>query len=268
MSLLQRFFRLIVALVVTMVVCIGGAFAYLAHESRRASLMLRDLESVNIGDSEGSVVSLLQKYGGYRWVPTSGNDAAKPDWEYIVEVNRWRLDLKTGHSRKFDFLLRAAPNLVNSRVRGAVGLREWLVSGRVAFKENHVISVAGIAEVEGRNEILAGMWNLAAQVPESEQEHFVKAGVSWPHMDRYLIGFSNDLNLYGGSGEVARSWITPLASEDERRFAREFELQCLTSRSGCQTVCDLVPGAVEYARSGTWAERKNACTVPRPNGYR
>ena len=250
------------------IICCGTAFAYLAYESRRAGMMLHDLESVSVGDNEASVIAALQKYDGYRWVPASGNDSAKPHWEYIVEVNPWRFDLMTGHTRKFDFLLRAVPNLVNSRLRRAFGLREWLVSGQVAFKENQVISVTSTAQVEGRNEILAGMWNLSGQIPESEQEHSVNAGVSWPHIDRYLIGLSRDLNLYGGSGEVAKSWITPLASEDERRVARQFELQCFASRSGCQTVCDFVPAAIEYARRGTWEERKNACTARGPHGYR
>ena len=113
------------------------------------------------------------------------------------------------------------------------------------------------------------MWRLvlAETIPESEIDFYVTSrGVSWPHMNRYLTEWCRLIPLpevYGG-GEGSQSWITPSATEDEKQSAHGFRLQCLTLRSGCRTVCDLVPAAAESVRPGTWEERKAACAVLNP----
>jgi hypothetical protein len=86
--------------------------------------------------------------------------------------------------------------------------------------------------------------------------------VDWPQKNRYLIGEHRLIHGYEAPGTGLDTWITPSATPDEKRSARQFMLQCLTSRSGCRTVCDLVPAALEYAKSRpAWKEQNGACVA-------
>ena len=71
-----------------------------------------------------------------------------------------------------------------------------------------------------------------------------------------------DMEIQNGGGEGLDTWITPDATDEERRSAHEFSWQCLTSRSGCRTVCDLFPAAVEYANSATLEGKRELCAAP------
>ena len=107
---------------------------------------------------------------------------------------------------------------------------------------------------------------LLQTIPQSEIDTLVTSpGVSWPHdQNQYLVGWGRLIAMekQNGGGEGSGVDLTPAATDQERRSAHEFRLQCLTSRSGCRTVCDLYPAAVEFANSGTWKERKEACAAP------
>jgi hypothetical protein len=70
-------------------------------------------------------------------------------------------------------------------------------------------------------------------------------------------GVEDEIGVRMGGGPD--TWITPSATEDDKRAAKEFRWNCLTSRSGCRTVCDLYPVGNEYATSGTWQLRREAC---------
>ena len=256
------------------VICYGTIRVYLAQQSRRAGEILHDLALVRLDDSEASVLPLYQKHDGHRQVPTlPGNinkEYEEPDYEYLFEVDPWRINELAGHTSKLDSAIRAATTTISPRLRRAMGLRRWRVAGYIGFKQTRVIAVTASALVEGSDEWLGGVWRLLGTIPDQEIQHFViQPGISWPEMNHYVVGWTHpNVSKADGAGEAVEIWMTPSATQQEKQSATQFMLQCLTSRSGCRTVCDFVPAALEYARSGIGTERKEACSVPRPYGYR
>jgi len=60
------FVRLIVAVLALGAVCYGSLWIYVEYEAHRATSMLADLSRVRIGDTEGSVLALTGRYGGFK----------------------------------------------------------------------------------------------------------------------------------------------------------------------------------------------------------
>jgi hypothetical protein len=263
-----RFGSVIGASLVLLLACYGLARAYLYYEAARAEHMMRELGDVKIGDSEAQVLPILERYGSCRRVLELYTKVDKTDYEYLVDIGPSGIYYLVDRANigAFYRMTRAVLSSLNPRLRRAIGLRRWDVYGRVGFKDKLVKVVEGIVMVEGSNEWLEGGWDLAQTIPPYEIETSITSpGVSWPHdANHYLVGWSRliAMEIKNGGGEGAGSSITPSATEDEKRSAHEFRWQCLTSRSGCRTVCDLYPAAVEYADSGTWKERKEVCAEP------
>ncbi len=270
-----RFGLAIAATLVLVLSCYGLARAYLRFEAARAERMLKELGDVKIGDPESQVFAILQRYGNFRKAPEYWAKFDKADYEYQVEIGPSGIYYLVDRAGTpiFYRITRVVLSGLSPQFRRAIRLRRWNVYGRVGIKENRVALVLGAIMVEGSHEWLAGDWTLAKTIPPHEIDKFVTSpGVSWPHdVNHYLVGWWIRLiamENQNGGGEGASSWITPSATEDEKRSAHGFNLECLTSRFGCRTVCDLYPAAAEYADSGTWKERKEACAAPSPeNSY-
>jgi hypothetical protein len=260
-TLLRRIFLLTATLAVIVIVCYGAALAYLAYESRRASRMLQELASVNIGDNQASAVPLLQKYGGFRSAPQFRSRLDDFDYQYYSEFDPLLLN-QAAHPSKFASVIRMAATRIYPRLRRAMGLRRWHVLGFISVKQGRVKDVTGSVLVEGRHETLGGIWHHVETIPADEIELFVtRPGIDWPQMNRYLIGWRRLFRDFDFPGEAAEIWITPSATPDEKRSAHQFMFQCLTSRSGCRTVCDLVPAGVEYANSRPALKEQNGTCV-------
>jgi hypothetical protein len=263
-----RFVLAIAATLVLALTCYGLARAYLAYEADRAGRMLKELAAVKIGDSEGQVLPILQRYGTCRGLLQPYTKVDKTDYECLVEIGPSGIYyiVDRANTGMFYRITRAILSSLNPRLRRAIGLRRWSVYGRVGFKDDKAKVVEAIVMVEGSNEWLEGGWDRIETIPKSEIDTFVNSpGVSWPHdANHYLVGWSRLIAMekQNGGGEGAGVDITPAATDEERRSAHKFMLECLTSRSGCRTVCDLYPAAVEFANSGTWKERKEACAAP------
>jgi hypothetical protein len=263
-----RFVLAIAATFALVLSCYGLARAYLAYEAARAGRMLKELAAIKIGDSGAQVLPILERYGRCRGMLEPYTEVDKTDYECLVEIGPSGIYyvVNRANTSMVYRITRAVLSSLKPGLRRAIGLRRWNVYGRVGFKDKKATVVLGGVMVEGSHEWLAGDWTLAETIPESKIERFVTSpGVSWPHSNRYLVGWWIRLiamEIKNGGGEGASSWITPSATEEEKRSAHEFRRNCLTSRSGCRTVCDLYPAAVEYADSGTWKERKEACAAP------
>jgi hypothetical protein len=273
MKILVRLFQVTVALFVLVLICYGLASTYLAHEITRAGQMLNDLEAIKIGDSEDVVRSVSPKYDGYRRdQETLKGMYEKPDYQYVVQVDPWRFWHYTLDTplNKFDRMIGAASTAIAPSQRKAIGLRRWSVIGIVSVSQKHVVAVTTQAIVEGRNEWLGGSWYLYETIPDYEiKEVLTDPDIPWPQRDRYLVGWRQlKFNTIDGGGESAESWVTPSATQEERQSASRFNLQCFSSRSGCQTICDFVPGETEYAGLlSMHAQTRTLCSTPRPNGY-
>ncbi len=269
----KRATRFPLAIAITLVLvlsCYGLARAYLAYEAAKAGRMLKELAAVKIGDSEGQVLSILERYGGCRGslLLQSYAKLDKTDYECLVEIGPSGIYyiVSSTNTQLFYRMTRAVLSSFNPRLRRAIGLRRWNVYGRVGFKDKRVKVVVGVVMVEGSHEWLAGDWGLEQTIPPSEIDRYVtRLGITWPHdANHYLVGWSQLIGMetQNGGGKDASVNMTPDATDEEKRSAREFRWNCLTSRSGCRTVCDLYPAAQEYADTGTWKERKEACAAP------
>jgi len=265
--------RLVLAIAATLVlvlICYGLARAYLYYEAARAEHMMRKLGDVKLGDSEAQVLPILERYGGCRGSlllqPYAKLD--KTDYECLVEIGPSGIYyiVSSTNTKLFCRMTRAVLSSFNPRLRRAIGLRRWNVYGRVGFRDKRVKVVVGTVMVEGSHEWLSGGWGLEQTIPPSEIDSYVtRWGVSWPHdANHYLVGWSRLIGMekQNGGGEDASVNMTPDATDQERRSAHEFRWNCLTSRSGCRTVCDLYPAAEEYANSGTLYGKRELCAAP------
>ena len=254
--------------------CYGLARAYLYYEAARAERMLKELGGVKIGDRQAQVLPILERYGSCRSVLEPYTKVDKTDYECLVEIGPSGIYsvVNRANTSMFYRITRAVLSSLNPRIRRAIGLRRWSVYGRVGFKDKQAKVVFGEVMVEGSHEWLAGNWGFVERIPPYEIDRVVTSlGVSWPHdVNHYLVGWGRliAMETKNGGGEGAGSWITPSATDDEKRSAHEFRLQCLTSRAGCRTVCDLYPAAVEYANSETSGGKWELCAPPSPrNSY-
>jgi hypothetical protein len=273
MKILVRLFRVTVVLLVLVLICYGLARTYFAHEVTRAGQMLNDLETIKIGDAEDVARSITREYDGYRRdQETLKRMFEKPDYQYVVQVDPWRFwDFKLDRPlSKFDRMIDTASTSIAPNRRRAIGLRRWSVIGIVSVRQKHVVAVTTQAIVEGRNEWLGGSWYLYETIPDYEIEQFLThPDIRWPQRDRYLVGWRRlEFSTIDGGGESAEAWTTPSATHEERQSATGFNLQCFASRSGCQTICDFVPGETEYARLFSMENQtRNICSTPRPKRY-
>ncbi len=268
MKKLPRFVRLVGYLAVLLLLCYITARAVLAYEVHRASQLLRDLQTIGIGDSEASVEPIVHRYGGYQWRSTFANPAddprAKEDYEYILEVNPWRLGLLTGHQRRFDSTIRAIAASFDSSFARAIGLRSWMVVGGISIRNKRVIAVGGTAILEGRAGWLAGDWRLLPKIADHRLEKFDS-----PDARKYSLSFSH-LDAGTGWGEAWSAQLTPAATDNENLAGRHIDLRCLSSTSGCSTMCELMPEAARYAKDhpeqarlfGAWDEKLGTCRPP------
>ena len=271
-----RFVLAIAATFVLVLSCYGLARAYLYYEAARAERMLKELGDVKIGDTESQVLAILQRYGNYQEVPEAVAKFDKADYEYLVEIGPSGIYHVVGRANtaRFYRITRAVLSSLSPQFRRGIGLRRWNVYGRVGIKENRVTVVWGMVMVEGSHKWLIGDWTLAKTIPPYAIEKFVTSpGVSWPYdVNHYLMGWEGGPMMNGESQEGwaggPDTWITPAATDEERRSAHEFRWNCLTSRSGCGTGCDLYPAAVEYANSATLEGKREFCAAPGPsNSY-
>jgi hypothetical protein len=268
-----RFVRAIGAIFVLALGCYGLARAYLYYEAVRAERMIKDLGNVKIGDSEDQVLLAMKGYGKCRWTSESYAKVDKTEYECLVEVGPSGIYyvVDRGNTSIFYRITRAVLSSLNPRLRRAIGLRRWNVYGRVGFKDKQAKVVFGTVMVEGSHEWLSGGWSLAKTMPPHEIDRFVTPpGVSWPHdANHYLLGWGRLIAMekQNGGGEGAGTSITPDATDEEKRSAHGFVWECLTSRAGCKTVCDLYPVGHEYATTRTWQQRRDACIPDSSNSY-
>jgi hypothetical protein len=259
----------IAAALVLVLTCYGLARAYLYYEARRAESMIKELGDVKIGDPESQVLAIFQRYGHYRKSPDDLAKFDKADYEYEAEIGPSGIYyfIDRANTGIFYRITRAVLGGLNPPFRRAIGLRRWSVDGRVGLREKRVTIAFAMVMVEGSHEWLVGGWSLARTIPTHRIDRFVNTpGVSWPHdVNHYLVTWWNRLiamEKQNGGGEGLDSWITPDARDEERQSAHEFRWNCLTSRSGCRTVCDLYPAAVEYASSATPEGKRELCAAP------
>lgn len=164
--------RLLVLAVGVLFLCYVTSRLLLAYQIHRASQIIATIQSVSIGDSEASLSSLLNNFGGYRWNVQLG---AGEDYNYVLEINPWRYPTLSNHQHREHPIETG----LNARLRRALDLREWVVMIEVAVKKQQVVAVEAETFVEGRNSWLATSWRLSENPRELERDPTVD-DLQWP----------------------------------------------------------------------------------------
>lgn len=249
------FSRLILAVLALGAVCYGSLWAHVEYEAHRAESMLAELSRVQIGDAEASVFALMGRYGGVKWTPEPLPPRER--WidkeEYDYEVTR-QCDYKyelgvspfgttVGRVGRLAQALRAARELVATRLQPLLGLRDWGIVAELSIRSGRVQSVSAMTIFEGRSEWLSHEWELADGMPR----------YGMPARS-YVIGATH-LTMANGGGEMISNFITPRASDEEVNAAHKFNSKCMTSVGGCHGLCDAAPRPLAYLKQhpdATW----------------
>jgi hypothetical protein len=232
------------------------ALVFFAYQIHRASRLLTSVRAVNVGDSEDSIKSLLERYGGFRWNQQLG---ALEDYNYVLEVNPWRFPALS--------IQNSVPigKSLNPRLRRAIALRNWMVWCEIAIRQHRVVAVQAEMYVEGKTMWLGTSWRLSEKPREFERDPNVEY-LQWPPEPD--VDFVSPAILeIGGGGTTWGFWVKPTSPTIQRHVADRWNLACLDSFSGCDSVCDLLPEAAPYfkehselaPKGGGWDENSRAC---------
>lgn len=256
MQVWPRTRRVIIELAMVATAFCAVAWTYSAYKASLAKSLLVEASRVQIGDSEASVLALVQRYGGMKWHPSGSTrttlgprenwlDKSEyeralrtyPDYDYSILVNPWGFPTITPESDsrpRLKAALRSAMENVPARVRAPLGLRDWVSSVDINIRDGRVSKVIGEVLVEGRTRWLNHEWSLVDEIPsESTQSR------------TYLIEPVN-IGMRTGRSRGLENILTPQASQQETEAAHLWNAACLTSLRSCTDRCDLSPAAFRY----------------------
>jgi hypothetical protein len=245
-----RAFGLRLALVALLIIAAvwGSLWAYVEYKAHRARLMLAEISQIHVGDTEASVLPLVQRYGGFKWKPEPL--PPKEDWidkdEYDYQQNRvsdYRYALQISpfgtssvRTSRLVQAMRKVRSAVPERLRPMLGMRDWLMDGDLSVRDGRVQYVLAMTLFAGRSAWLGHSWLLAEGMPSHDMR---------PRA--YIIGEAF-LTMEHGGGTMIENVFTPEASEHEVGVARQFNTRCLASIKGCDGLCDVAPRAIEHLK--------------------
>jgi hypothetical protein len=218
----------------------------LAFQIRRASQLQEEVQGVNVGDSEDSLKSILERFGGHRWDVQLGSHE---DYNYVLTINPWHFPTLSSDDSGGRF--RAIDRVLNPRFRRVIGLREWIVDSEIAIEQHRVMAVQTSTVVEGRQMWLGAMQRLSEKTSDDSQ----------------YLAVPGILNMGSGTGTSWNIWTTPSSPKDQRNMANQLNFACLRSLSGCVSVCDLLPEAARFfsenpslaPKGGGWDDSSRTC---------
>jgi hypothetical protein len=237
-----------------LVLLYGAARTSCVRDAGRATVLIRELSGVRLGQSEESVLPLIRRFGGFRspYAPDSYSVEIDP-LRFYRPFTKW-----TKLSCAIDWLISFHGN-----TRRTLGLRVWGVNGMLRISGGTVSSVSVVVSVEGENEWLMAEWLYSSEIPIEEVKLWNQG-----QSTSYLAHWTH-LHLGLETGEGLISNITPNATQEELQAARSINLDCLTSFRGCHSLCELLPRAALYFRenqskvwgwnSGSWGPQDHTC---------
>jgi hypothetical protein len=260
LSAVIRLLGLAIALIISTYVIV---LLVLAFQIRRASQLLKEVQSVNVGDNENTITPILERFGGRRW---NAQLASHEDYNYVFLINPW--GFPTFFSDDSGRRIKAIEKVLNPRFRRAISLREWMVESDIAIKEHRVVTIQTLTIVEGGPMWLGASWRLSEKPRE-----FDRNADSIDQVDPITEG-SRDLVTPGilemgnGTGTLWTIWTTPTSPRVQSDMTNHVNFGCLRSFSGCNSVCDLLPEAVLYfsehpalaPKGGGWDKNSRTCS--------
>lgn len=226
----------------------GSIWAYIGYEAHRVRMMLAEISQIHVGDTEASVLPLVQRYGGIKWTPEPLSPKEewidKDEYEYQQKrVSDYRYALQIGpfgtysvRTSRLVEAMRKVRSAVPERLRPMLGMRDWFGDGDLSVRNGRVQSVLASTIFAGRSGWLGHSWRLAEGMPHHEMRQRA-----------YVIGTAF-LTMGVGGGATIDNYFTLEASQEEAEAARQFNTGCLTSIRGCSGFCDVAPRALEYVK--------------------
>jgi hypothetical protein len=224
----------------------GALWSYSEYEAHRARLLLAEASRVHVGDTEASILNLVQRYGGYKrtpeplspreqWIDKEEFDYQQnrlTDYDYEITVSPYGI---TGSwPGRLTQVKQAIIASVPTHLRPALGMRDWGTGVELSIRGNRVQAVSAMAQFAGSSKWLGHSWELAEGMPHYDMP-----------ARTYLIGAAVLSGMDGG-GEMIENYLTPEASQEEVEAARQFNTGCFTSIKGCNGLCDVAPPALQY----------------------
>jgi hypothetical protein len=242
----------------------AALWSYSEYQAHRARLMLAEASRVHIGDTEASVLTFVQRYGGFRRTPEPLSPREEwldkeefnyqqnrlTDYNYEIGVSPYGITALGRLSKVKRRVIGAVP----TRLRPALGMRDWGTAVEISIRANRVRAVSAMAIFPGSSEWLGDSWELAEGMPDHDMP-----------TRAYLIGAAT-LEMGDGGGDMIENYLTPEASQEEVEAARQFNTGCLTSIKGCNGLCDVAPPAVQYLTQhpdAHWNIIPPKCPAPR-----
>jgi hypothetical protein len=240
----------------------AGALTSQVFEYRRAAKFLEELKGIHPGQSEASVMPLIQHYQGVRDEDGHGVQGDS----YTLRIDPWHLMHRFLGPNWLDRAYRETSSDLGSW-RRAVKLSSWSVTGWVEFANGRVKTVSADVILEGENEWLQADWRYGPKIPPyvlvRSVDDLLRGEESQYKSDWMHLHFGDE------TGEGIRNFITPLSTAQQLTAAQNINLQCLMSGRGCRSLCDLMPDATQYRRehsmrgwgwnSGAWGKQSHDC---------
>lgn len=245
--------RLVAVGLLTVATLCGSLWAYVGYEVHRARRMFDETSRVHIGDSEASILPLVQRYRGFKWTPEPlghrENWLDKEDYDYqknrVTDYN-YELDISpfiaaNPEAGRWTKTMRITRGAIPARLQPLLGMRDWRAWAKLSIRSRRVRSVTAMTIFEGRSEWLGDSWELADGMPRYRMPRRA-----------YVIGVAH-LTMEDSGGTMIQNFLEPKASEEEVESARQFKVQCLTSIRGCNGLCEVAPRAIGYLKQHPYA---------------
>ena len=248
--------RVIIAGAIVATALCAMAWNYTAYNASRAKSLLAEASRVRIGDSEASVLALVQRYGGFKWEPSGSTRTTMsprenwvdkseyehalrtyPDYAYAIQLDPWGFPTIAPESdarRRLNAALWSAMDVVPACIRASFGLRKWESEVDIDIRDGRVSKVLGMVLVEGRSRWLNHEWSLVSEMPRE------------PMQSRAYMTEPVDILMMTDRSRGLRNTLTPQASEQEAEAAHVWDTACLTSLRSCTDRCELSPAAFRY----------------------
>ncbi len=231
------------------------AWTYTAYKVSRAKSLLAEASRVRIGDSEASVLTLIQRYEGVKWEPSGRTRTTMsprenwldkseyehalrsyPDYAYSIQLNPWGFPtIAPGDSmRRLNAALWSAMDAAPASIRASFGLRKWDSEVEIDIRDGRVSKVLGMVLVEGRSRWLNHEWSLVSEMPRE------------PMQSRAYMTEPMDILMMTDRSRGLKNTLTPQASEQEAEAAHVWNTACLTSLRSCTDRCELSAAAFRY----------------------
>jgi hypothetical protein len=179
------FLRVVIYMLLLAIVLYGLTLSYAQYQAHCARTLLAESARVQIGNTEGSVLQLVRRYGGFRWTPDplgpKENWIDKDEYEYqrgLLSDYKYEIALSPfgtmSHGsgtryRVIGAILREI-GAVPSDLRGMLGMRLWVTTVDLSIRNGQVQSISAMTQLEGRNGWLGHQWSLAKGMPHHDMQ--------------------------------------------------------------------------------------------------